>query len=121
MRLFAVRTIEGQRPVGFFWVRDVTELGVTVDDIRDPGTCEYFHIREWGAVVWEGGPKPEWQMGVATGTDDAHAEGAFVELVKVGMHLDGALDHFTGLLDIGPWKAFARPGEQWTWPRDEDQ
>ena len=52
MKLFAVRMIEDQRPVGFFWVRDMHGLLIAVDNHLDPADCEYKSIRKETAVVW---------------------------------------------------------------------
>ena len=54
MKLFAVRTIEGQLPVGFFWVNDLTDLRLAVGGVViDPVECEYKPItNDWAAIVW---------------------------------------------------------------------
>jgi hypothetical protein len=123
MRLFAVRTIETHRPVGFFWVNDIWELAVDVDAVCDPGICEYKPIDRPAALTWQPDDS-EWKMGVATGADpnDPNAAAAEFELVKKGIDFHGALDDFTiPIVDLEDWTAFDAPAEGWSDPLDEDQ
>src|SRR5882757_1780142 len=107
MRLFAVRTVEGQLPVGFFWVRDLFELLIAVDDIYDTGECEYKPISKRSALVWES--EAGWQMGVETGDETPPAEEAHLRRVKEGMEFYGALDAFTCGFDVKNWKRLDEP------------
>jgi hypothetical protein len=115
MRLFAVRTVEGQAPVGFFWVRDLFDLLRAVDDICDPSECEYKSIRKRAGLVWE--HSEEWQMGVETPYVDPPTEEAELRRVKDGMDFYMALDDFTGGTDVKHWKPLdALPPEPTTVP-----
>ena len=73
MKLFAVRTIEGQQPVGFFWVRNLLGLLIAVDNFHDPDACEYKPIRREAAIVWP--ELGQWQMGVDVQLADPNCGG----------------------------------------------
>jgi hypothetical protein len=61
MKLYAVRSIDDQEPVGFFWEQNLGNLAYTVDDLIDSSECEYLLIEEPAAIVWES--TIGWQMG----------------------------------------------------------
>lgn len=54
MRLFAVRLMEHQQAVGFFWAPDRVALWWMVDSVCDPGLCEFVRVRDRAALVWNG-------------------------------------------------------------------
>jgi hypothetical protein len=54
VKLFAVRGIGDNEAVGFFWVNDMQELWFMIDEITDPGTCEFCEVNEPAAVTWAG-------------------------------------------------------------------
>ena len=110
MKLFAVRTIEGQQPVGFFWVRNLLGLLVAVDNFHDPDACEYKPIRREAAIVWPW--LGQWQMGVDVELGDPDAEAAHVERVMVGIDFDGAFDEFISGLAVKRWKPLINPKER---------
>jgi hypothetical protein len=101
MKLFAVRTIDGQQPVGFFWVRGLAQLSTAIDDICDPGICEYKPIQAPGAVVWTS--RSQWRMGVENGADDPPSEERHRKLVRANIDFEGALDEYTCGLDVEGW------------------
>lgn len=52
MRLFAVRMIEGQEAVGFFWCEDEFALIDLVDETVEPDQCEYRELTEPSGFAW---------------------------------------------------------------------
>lgn len=122
MKLFAVRTIEEHEPVGFFWVRGLADLCFRVEDVCDPGQCEYKPITEPGGLVWP--DECAWQMGVETGASDPPSEEAHFQLVKAGLDFYGALEDFTVGVDVEGWTKCFRgvdfpslpEGKAWPYP-----
>lgn len=53
MKLYAVRLIEDQQAVGFFWATDDQSLVAMVDCVVEPDHCEFQQVHEDGALVWE--------------------------------------------------------------------
>ena len=54
MKLFAVRGIEDHEAVGLFWAPDIETAWFMIDEITDPGTCEYCLVDAPAAVTWSG-------------------------------------------------------------------
>lgn len=109
MKLYAVRTIEDKRPVGFFAVYDFQGLLLAVDDHIDVEECECKAIREECAIVWR--HPVDWQMGIELETEDPHVAAAFEEQVKQKLTFDGAFDDFLGFETIKRWRRLIRPPE----------
>jgi hypothetical protein len=54
LKLFAVRTVDNKEAVGLFWVPNLDTLSRMIDEVTDPGACEYLVVDEPAAVTWEG-------------------------------------------------------------------
>ena len=54
LKLFAVRTVEYKEAVGVYWTRDLDTLSRMIDEVTDPGACEYCLIDAPAAVTWAG-------------------------------------------------------------------
>jgi hypothetical protein len=110
LRLFAVRTIDGKEPVGFFWVR-LTELIDCIDAVCDPKECEYKLIDGPTYICWAN--KECWKMGVKEiSVDDGATEVARDAKVLEGLAFDGESfstgtprlrDFLSGVNDVEGW------------------
>jgi len=67
LKLFAVRTIDHKEAVGLFWVPNLDTLSRMIDEVTDPGACEYRLIDAPAAVTWEGQAPA---IGVERGEED---------------------------------------------------
>jgi hypothetical protein len=54
LKLFAVRTVEYKEAVGVYWTPDLDTLSRMIDEVTDPGACEYCLIDAPAAVTWAG-------------------------------------------------------------------
>jgi hypothetical protein len=50
--MFVVRYVEDKSVVGFFTVPNINWLGTAIDEITDPGICEYAEIEEEFNIVF---------------------------------------------------------------------
>jgi hypothetical protein len=128
MRLFAVRLINDHEPLGFFFVRSLSELVDMVDRYDDPAGFEYKPINNTSVIIW---PREvsAWKMGVRDGAlADKHvgdpqdpalglnrAVSDRIKLVNDGLEFDAALDGTGGLwplvsgcADTKGWKPLVR-------------
>jgi hypothetical protein len=112
MKLFAVRTIERQLPVGFFWVNDLADLRLAVGGVViDPVACEYKPItNDWAAIVWP--TEKSWRMGIGifSGADDPHRE-LHAARVRRGISFEYGLEDFVAGVDITDWKPLDPNGD----------
>ena len=53
MTLYAVRIADGHEAVAILDAESITDLWWLVDQVTDPGTCEYKRLVR-GGIVWEG-------------------------------------------------------------------
>ena len=71
MKLFAVRGIGDNEAVGLFWAPDLETAWWMIDEITDPGDCEFCLVDAPAAVVWHGDvPK----MGVERSDEEDEAD-----------------------------------------------
>jgi hypothetical protein len=106
MRLFAVRAVKNQEPVGFFWVDDLAGLLQMVDETTEPDLCEYKPIAGPGAIIWPG-KVDDWKMGMETLPNDFDGGDAEMQHQSViaESHFEGALfDFVNGIMAIPHWK-----------------
>ncbi len=54
LKLFAVRTVEYKEAVGVYWTPDLATLWWMIDEVTDPGACEYCLVDAPAAVTWAG-------------------------------------------------------------------
>lgn len=97
MNLYAVRSTNDKEPVGFYFVRNLDELGLMVDAITDPSECEYLSITKSGAITWPG--EVDWKFGEADDEVD-FVKGA--QFASEGSS-EGLLDVLLGF-NKGTWK-----------------
>ena len=109
MRMFMVRLVENKEPVGLFWAENLERLWWDIDEVTDPGQCEYVPIDRPVAVIW---PDPmdgatigePFEADEATG-ESSDAEEANLEAVRAGVQWSEAmLDYVMGLLSRSRWK-----------------
>jgi hypothetical protein len=112
MKLFAVRTIEGQLSVGFFWVAGLADLRLAVGGVViDPADCEYKPItNDWAAVVWPN--EKSWRMGIGifSSADDPRHE-LHAARVRRGISFEYGLEPFVTGVDVTGWKPLDPNGD----------
>src|SRR5262252_8398018 len=72
MKLYAIRMIKDQQPVGIYWADGVEDLADSCDETAPPRLCEYVEIDKPGAVIFAG--ECGWQMGINCGESASDVE-----------------------------------------------
>jgi hypothetical protein len=129
MKLYAVRTIKDQLPLGCFWVESVSELADAVEHYDEPDFFEYKIINSPTAVVWRG--HTDWKMGTAEGPlagldspeptdyDDGNQDAvkARIATINAGLEFDAQLEMcdgkglwsmVSGTADTAGWRPIVR-------------
>jgi hypothetical protein len=78
MPLYAVRFRDCHSAVGFFYVENLNELTIAVDNFTcDPGQCEYCTVDYGGAIHWPS--NVAWKIGDPDGFPNEKIEDYFYE------------------------------------------
>lgn len=90
MKLFAVRGIGDNQAVGLFWAPNIDVAWWMIDEVTDPGTCEYCLVDAPAAVTW---PSDVPKMGVerAELEDEIHDREALAREVSFEYAIDDVL------------------------------
>jgi len=57
MEIFAVRVITSREFVGFYFASDSDDVAWLVDELCDPGACEFAYVDVAGGVYWHDAPE----------------------------------------------------------------